>query len=266
MTHVKLMGELGEKYGSDWHANVRTTRDIFKLIECQHDDFRDYMIDCTKKGINFTVQNGEELLDQMEAFIAPLKDTVIITPVASGAGTSDALKIIVGVIMLWYGASWLMNQGWATSTGTTTTTKTVEIGGQTVEISASVEGSATGLNTYGEIARIGIQSLGVGLAMSGVTGYLTPEGPSEAGKSYLFDGPVNNAKQGIPVPVAYGELIVGGAIMNAGFIEDLITGEQTGYEIVTDGDSPLDSLDELVDEEELARQPFTLNPDNGDAP
>lgn len=259
MTHVKLMGELGEKYGSDWHANVRTTRDIFKLIECQHDDFRDYMIDCAKKGINFTVQNGEELLDQMEAFIAPLKDTVIITPVAAGSGAGDALKIIVGAILFYYGASWLMSQGWATEVVTAT--------GEAVETAGQVElATTTQLNTVGQLARIGIQSLGVGLAMSGVTGYLTPEGPSEAGKSYLFDGPVNNAKQGIPVPVAYGELIVGGAIMNAGFIEDLITGEQTGYEIVTDGDSPYDSLDELVDEEELARQPFTLNPDNGDSP
>lgn len=259
MTHVKLMGELGEKYGSDWHANVRTTRDIFKLIECQHDDFRDYIIDCSKKGINFTVQNGEELLDQMEAFITPLKDTVIITPVAAGAGAGDAFKIIVGAILFFYGWQWLTTQGWSTEVVTAT--------GESVETAGQVElATTTQLNTAGELARIGIQSLGVGLAMSGVTGYLTPDGPSEAGKSYLFDGPVNNAKQGIPVPVAYGELIVGGAIMNAGFIEDLIIGEQTGYEIITDGDSPLDSLDDLVDAEELARQPFSLNPDNGDTP
>lgn len=260
MTHVKLMGELGEKYGSDWHANVRTTRDIFKLIECQHDDFRDYIIDCSKKGINFTVQNGEELLDQMEAFITPLKDTVIITPVAAGAGASDAFKIIAGAILFFYGWQWLSKYDWAK---TATETTEVATSGETVVTSAT---ASTQLSTPGELARIGIQSLGVGLAMSGVTGYLTPDGPSEAGKSYLFDGPVNNAKQGIPVPVAYGELIVGGAIMNAGFIEDLIIGEQTGYEIITDGDSPLDSLDDLVDAEELARQPFSLNPDNGDTP
>ena len=260
MTHVKLMGELGEKYGSDWHANVRTTRDIFKLIECQHDDFRDYIIDCSKKGINFTVQNGEELLDQMEAFITPLKDTVIITPVAAGAGAGDAFKIIVGAILFFYGWQWLSKYDWAKAAAETSEVAT---SGETVVTSAT---ASTELSTAGELARIGIQSLGVGLAMSGVTGYLTPDGPSEAGKSYLFDGPVNNAKQGIPVPLAYGELIVGGAIMNAGFIEDLIIGEQTGYEIITDGDSPLDSLDDLVDEEELARQPFSLNPDNGDTP
>ena len=63
MTHVKLMGELGEKFGSDWHMNVKTTREIFKLIDCQKEGFKDYILDCGKKGINFTAQNGEDLLD-----------------------------------------------------------------------------------------------------------------------------------------------------------------------------------------------------------
>ena len=90
------------------------------------------------------------------------------------------------------------------------------------------------LNTAGQLATIGIQALGVGLAMSGVTGYLTPDSPSEAGDSYLFDGPANNVKQGVPVPICYGQLIVGGAVMNFGFVEDRIDNFITsGYERVT---------------------------------
>jgi len=263
MTHVKLMGELGEKFGSDWHMNVRTTRDIFKLIECQKDDFRDYMLDCAEKGVNFTVQNGEDLLDTMEAVLLPLKETVIITPIAAGAGLGDAIKIVVGAILIYYGAAFMANLFAATGSFGLQSAASAAAGAGDFEKAARLYEMAQKVQT---LATIGIQSVGVGLAMSGVTGYLTPDSPSEAGKSYLFNGPVNNTKQGIPVPVAYGELIVGGAIMNAGFIEDLIIGEQTGYEIITDGDSPLDSLDDLVDAEELARQPFSLNPDNGDAP
>ena len=66
---------------------------------------------------------------------------------------------------------------------------------------------------------------------------MTPESPSEAGDSYLFDGPQNNTKQGVPVPLLYGELIVGGAITNFGFIDRKISYQQTGYTIISSADS-----------------------------
>ena len=55
MTHVKLMGELGEKFGSEWQMNVKNFRDIFKLIECQTEGFKQYILDSAEKGIDFTV-------------------------------------------------------------------------------------------------------------------------------------------------------------------------------------------------------------------
>lgn len=237
MTHVKLMGELGEKFGSDWHMNVKTTREIFKLIDCQKEGFKDYILDCGKKGINFTAQNGEDLLDTMEAMVAPLKDTVIITPVAAGAGSSDALKIIVGAVLFYFGATWVSDYFAAAETAAATEAAAAAynaqlgVGGGLAEAEAMAKFEK--LQTYKELARIGIQSLGVGLAMSGVTGYLTPDSPSEAGDSYLFDGPANNVKQGVPVPLAYGQLIVGGSVINFGFIEERVTREQTGYIQVT---------------------------------
>ena len=43
MTHVKLMGEIGEKFGSDWRMSATSFRDIFKLIECQTEGFAQYI-------------------------------------------------------------------------------------------------------------------------------------------------------------------------------------------------------------------------------
>ena len=45
MTHVKLMGEIGEKFGTDWNMNVSNFRDVFRLIECQTEGFREYLVD-----------------------------------------------------------------------------------------------------------------------------------------------------------------------------------------------------------------------------
>lgn len=221
MTHVKLMGELGEKFGSEWHMNATKFRDIFKLIDCQTDGFKKYILDSAEKGIDFTVLNGEDLIeDGLDLHLLSPKDTVIITPVASGAGASDVVKVIVGAILFWYGYQFLSQFLPSTYKLPPDQIKRVE--------------------AIHNAVRIGVQTLGVGLMMSGVTGYLTPDSPSEAGDSYLFDGPQNNVKQGVPVPICYGQLIVGGAVMNFGFIEDRIDNFiVSGYERVNaNEDSP----------------------------
>ena len=223
MTHVKLMGELGEKFGSEWQMNVKNFRDIFKLIECQTEGFKQYILDSAEKGIDFTVLNGEDLVeDGLDLMLAPVKDTVVITPVATGAGESDIIKVIVGAVLFFFGPKFIPS-----IPGTTETT--------TVNATGAAEAQATyqTLNTAGQLATIGVQALGVGLAMSGVTGYLTPDSPSEAGDSYLFDGPQNNVKQGVPVPLCYGQLIVGGAVINFGFVEDRLGYEVSGYTRIT---------------------------------
>ena len=220
MTHVKLMGELGEKFGSEWHMNVKNFRDIFKLIECQTDGFKKYILDCAEKGIDFTVLNGEDLIeDGLDIALAPVKDTVIITPVASGAGSSDVVKIILGVILIFFGYQYIS---------------------QFLPEVVTTGAEAGKYEMLHQTVRIGIQALGVGLAMSGVTGLMTPDSPSEAGDSYLFNGPQNNVKEGVPVPICYGQLIVGGAVMNFGFIEDRIDNFiVSGYERVNaNEDSP----------------------------
>ena len=243
MTHVKLMGELGEKFGTDWHMATSSFRDIFKLIDCQTEGFRDYIRESADNGIDFDIVNGEDLLeDGYSVLLEKPEDLVIITPTAAGAGASDALKVIVGAILFFYGYQYISKYDWAREATTST-----EAGKQVVHEGVKMGGStATGadvtLSTYGKVATWGVQTLGVGLAMSGVVGYMTPESPSEAGDSYLFDGPQNNTKQGVPVPLLYGELIVGGAITNFGFIDSKISYQQTGYTLISpDSSSPAGS-------------------------
>ena len=234
MTHVKLTGELGDKYGTDWHMATSSFRDIFKLIDCQTEGFRDYIRESADNGIDFNIINGKDLLeDGYSVLLEKPEDLVIITPTAAGAGASDVLKVIVGAILFFYGYQYIAKYDWAREAATTTEAAT------SATTTTTSAGASTQLSTYGKVATWGVQSLGVGLAMSGVIGYMTPESPSEAGDSYLFDGPQNNTKQGIPVPLLYGELIVGGALTNIGFIDTKINYQQTGYTIISpDSSSP----------------------------
>ena len=105
MTHVKLMGELGEKFGTDWHMATSSFRDIFKLIDCQTEGFKQYILECNEKGLDFDILNGKDLLeDGYSVMLEKPEDIVVITPRAAGAGSlSDAFKVIAGALLIIYG-------------------------------------------------------------------------------------------------------------------------------------------------------------------
>lgn len=77
-------------------------------------------------------------------------------------------------------------------------------------------------------AGIGIKSLafgiGTSLALGGVAQLLTPTpqtptGPnseSDPRKSYSFSGVQNTSRQGVPIPVIYGEVLTGSVVISAG--------------------------------------------------
>ena len=231
MTHVKLMGEIGEKFGTEWDMNVSNFRDMLRLIDCQTEGFKKYLTECAEKGIDFTIQNGEDLIEgTLDAMIAPPKDTVIITPVAAGAGASDVFKVILGAILIIYGPGFidgLFAESTAAAEATVAAANSSTTGSQIQATEAAA--NLKKVQTMNAMATRAVQVVGTTLGMDGVTGYLTPDSPSEAGKSYLYNGPENNTLQGAPVPLLYGRLLVGGAVINFGFVEDQILYNQSGY-------------------------------------
>jgi predicted phage tail protein len=60
--------------------------------------------------------------------------------------------------------------------------------------------------------------MGASLLYGGIAQLLapTPETPAEEQENYSFSGVVNTTKQGVAVPVCYGQLMVGGAVISAG--------------------------------------------------
>jgi len=84
---------------------------------------------------------------------------------------------------------------------------------------------AGGLLTLGPTAvSIGV-GIGVSLVLGGVAQLLTPvptlnnsmtETAKDPRKSYSFSGIQNTSRQGIPVPIVYGETLVGSVVISAG--------------------------------------------------
>ena len=122
------------------------------------------------------------------------QQVIKIIPVVAGAG--DVGKILLGVALI----------GLTIATG-------------------GFGGAAIGLFGTGTLG-LGTLALGIGasLVLGGVSGLLTPTpvtptGPDTANdprKSYSFSSIQNSSRQGTPVPVIYGETVVGSVVISAG--------------------------------------------------
>ena len=68
-------------------------------------------------------------------------------------------------------------------------------------------------------------NLGISMAIGGVVQMLSPQqaqssaaDKAENAASYVINGPVNTTAQGNPVPVLYGRMVVGSAVISAGIL------------------------------------------------
>jgi predicted phage tail protein len=211
---VRLEGELGEKFGEVWNLNVKTPHEAIKAIECQTKGFRKHILDNAEKGIGYEVIIGDQGIKQEEELLypAPIRDDFTIVPIVQGAKSRG-----FGMIMM--GAALFIASGGATAL--------MEAAQMTALNSGAIPGMSN-LQMFGQYASTNfaqlstMQSMGAmmggALMAGGAAMMLAPTIDGSAGneeQSYLFDGAVNSVKQGTPVPVLYGRMIVGGSVISA---------------------------------------------------
>ena len=188
MQRVRLVGEIS-KFGSSWETDCANIRDIFKLIECQTPGFRQHMTKAADAGVGYTIKRGEDYLEEAEELLLSLnQEDIIITEVPAGA-KSGAGKIIAAAVLIVLSFTPL---GAITIPGLGITTGAV------------------------------LFTMGANLALAGISQLMAPgpETDTKQEEGYLFQGPQNNIEQGLPVPVCYGELMVGGAPISLSFRPD----------------------------------------------
>ena len=227
MTQVKLLGELGEKFGTDWTSGHKSLREILKLIDCQVDGFREYLAESHENNVQFTVQNGEDFMDDdlNEMALSHLKDTVIITPVPAGSG-KGIKKLIAGLLLL---AAIFFMPGSALAFTNATATSTFMVGGNFVAGSSATLAQALAAGSFmpavGGATAVSLTTmgsmlimLGTNLALVGLAEMQMPDaGEMTSDPSFLFNGANSNIEQGQPVPVLYGTMKIGGTPLSQGF-------------------------------------------------
>lgn len=183
---IFLEGELGSRFGTVFSFSGPTVADALRCIGANRPEFRKYLIEAHEKDIGFHIEVQGSQLDTVEECLLPLsKGDIIMSPVPAGSKSGGA-KILSAIAI----ASLFFVPGIGTY------------------LQAGLVSGAGATNT---IVSLGLSSLAVNLAITGIQQLMAPD-PSvdEQDESYLFNGNQRTVVEGDPVPILYGELAVPG--------------------------------------------------------
>jgi predicted phage tail protein len=193
LRRIKVYGPLAKFLGQrSFEADVKSPAEAVRFLLANFPKLEGHMIQHHYKVSvgRFELEAGGEP-DQL-ILPAPMAEPIRIVPVVAGAGATG--RIIAGVALV-------------------------------VLASLVTFGTVGGIFAAGAI-NAAITGVGVSLALTGVAQLLTPTPtqPNQTGqdsfndprKSYSFSGIQNVSRQGVPVPIVYGETVVGSVTISAG--------------------------------------------------
>lgn len=228
---VRLLGDLGERYGAEHqYHNLRSPAEAIKLLCVNYPKLQDELLHAHEHGIGYKVIQADLELDYDDLTLPLGKNDLILTPVIAGSG-GGAGKIIAGVALVAAavfipGAQVLGFAGVNAALAGTTGAIVAGIGTAVGAIGAGLvlggvaemispqpklpsfdnfDGAQRFSAGAGAVERFGGQALGGNPEIRGVTG----------GQSYAYNGPANVAGVGTIIPVAYGTVIIGSALLSA---------------------------------------------------
>ena len=202
MRTIILLGELGKRYGRKHLLDVKTPAEAVRALCANFKCFADFVSSSHERNVAYRVLNVRDEVGADE-LNNPAGRRITIAPVIVGENflkkiwNSSVGKVLAGFALI----------------ALATFNPLAFFGGAPL---------LTGL--AGKVAF----GIGVNLAIGGVAQLLAPPPKQDGNRdqstqpSYVFNGPVNTTAQGQPVPVGYGRMIVGSAVISAGIsVEDI---------------------------------------------
>ena len=202
LRNVYLDGEIGEKYGKELQISASSLSDVFRCLEANFSDFRQYLLDCHEKNIGFICEvQGRPLKSEKELLLQFQEGDMYISPQPAGS-KSGAGKILAAIAI----AALVFTPGGQALLGKFAFAVTTPQGALTLK-------GAVALTTVSTLAMTGIQQMMMP----------DPSVDSQQDESYLFQGSGQTLVEGDPVPVLYGELRVPGRPIS------MVVRNQNGY-------------------------------------
>lgn len=191
MKTVKLLGELGKKFGKSYKLDIMNPAEAVRALCINFPEFKKHLIESEKRGVAYKVLIGKEAIGADDLHNPSGKDVIKFVPVLQGAGGNGVTSFIIGAVL----------------------------------VVASFVAPFVGAGAASPY----LLNAGIAMMIGGVVQMLTPipstntsddNNKPDNKPSYTFNGSVNTSAQGYPVPVGYGRMIVGSAVISAGIVAE----------------------------------------------
>ncbi len=183
---IRLYGKLGALYGRTFTMAVSTPAEAVRALCSQLPGFERFLMHAKDRGMAFAVFIGRRNIGEDELKF-PADGDIRIAPVLAGSKKNGVFQIIVGIVLVVVGVIGNFYGGWGTPF---------------------------------------IQA-GIGMIIGGVVQMLAPQPKGRSSQdrpdnqpSYAFNGPINTQAQGNPVPLGYGRMTIGSAVVSAGILAE----------------------------------------------
>lgn len=189
---IRLYGVLGARFGRVHQLAVDNAAEAVRALSVIVPGFKAALIESGERGIKYAVFLGRQNISADQMRVPPGREDIRIAPVLQGAKRAGLFQAVLGVALI---ALAVWNPSF-------------------IGLSAKVA--------------LGVGMAGFSMALGGVVQMLSPQAKGLSAKdapnngaSYNFNGPVNTSAQGNAVPILYGRMLVGSAVISAGiYAED----------------------------------------------
>ncbi|GAB3792405.1 tail assembly protein [Dyella agri] len=178
---IRLYGKLGARFGRvhRFHLESNSVAEAIRALDSQLTGFKAFLVNAGQYGMVFAVFAGKRNLAQEQLCDPVGSEDIRIAPVVEGRKNGGVLQTVLGIVLIIVGSY----TSWA-------------------------GGSA-------------LVAAGISMVAGGIVQMLSPQPSNKASNnsnepSYVFNGAVNTEAQGHPVPLLYGRMIVGSAVISAG--------------------------------------------------
>lgn len=186
---IRLYGKLGTQFGRVHRIAVGSTREAMQFMCSMIPGFERELMTSKDRGIAYACFIGKKNISEEQLSFPAGEEDIRIAPILQGSKRGGMLQVILGAVLI------------------------------VVGLAINYITMGTGGNQ--------IIMLGAAMMFGGVVQMLSPQQKGLAAKdspnngaSYNFNGPVNTTAQGNPVPIGYGEMLIGSAVISAGIYNE----------------------------------------------
>jgi predicted phage tail protein len=220
MQRVRLLGELGERYGTEHtYYNLRTPADAIKLLCINMPELQQELMTAHERGIGYRVLQADQDMGYSDLRLPLGQNDLVLVPVIAGSGRG-AGQILAGIGLVAFsiltagaGAGFL-GLGLGATAGTFTLGAAASSAIGAIGLSLAIGGVAQMLSPQPQLPSLGNQRFGSGTNAS-TRGPQSLTRGADGQQSYAYTGAANTVGVGQTIPVAYGKVLIGSQLLSA---------------------------------------------------